>query len=582
MTSAILVGVSTFTHIQAQTQYGVGAGMTGPGRAFFGTDAGKVNGNFGTNNSFFGHQAGANNNGAQNGTFIGYQAGFNNDAGGVNTFVGSFAGHKNKDGTVNTYLGGNSGHNTISGDANVFVGVNAGFYNENGSGNVAVGFQAHSEAFNSTGNCAVGAQAAFKGGGNYNVAVGNEAGFNNATGFENIFLGYKAGYSTGSGELNTFLGARSGHENTTGHHNAFLGEKAGYSNKEGFFNTFLGAESGYSSQTGVANVFLGNKSGYSNTNGHNNVFLGYGTGYHNTTGERNTYVGYGAGGDPTLFNATALGSEATVTSSNSIVLGNKANVGIGISAPAFQLHLSTDDAAKLGSPSWIVASDKRLKQDISDFTDGLSVLKQIHPIWFRYNGNAGTSSDKKFVGIIAQEMQKIAPYTVGTFQYQDSLGNKTEYLDYDANAVTYILINSVKEQQQTIEEKDAELKQMSEQLASLSKRLEELERTIASGNTKPLNGSAARTEPNGVVLEQNFPNGFSGSSYISYFIPQSIRKATVDVYSVNGIKINSYLVKERGEGRLTISAGDFQNGVFLYDLVTDGKSNGVKKMVVQK
>ncbi len=55
-------------------------------------------------------------------------------------------------------------------------------------------------------------------------------------------------------------------------------------------------------------------------------------------------------------------------------------------------------------------------------------------------------------------MQKIAPYIIATFIHQDSLGNKTEYLDYDANAVTYILINSVKEQQQVIERKDKELR----------------------------------------------------------------------------------------------------------------------------
>ncbi len=78
------------------------------------------------------------------------------------------------------------------------------------------------------------------------------------------------------------------------------------------------------------------------------------------------------------------------------------------------------------------------------------------------------------------------------------------------------------------------------------------------------------------------PNGFSGSSAIKYFIPESIKEAVIDVYTVNGVKVNSYPVKERGKGELTISAVDFQNGVFLYDLVTDGKSNGAKKMVVQK
>ncbi|HWV33077.1 MAG TPA: tail fiber domain-containing protein [Dyadobacter sp.] len=286
-----------------------------------------------------------------------------------------------------------------------------------------------------------------------------------------------------------------------------------------------------------------------------------------------------------MENATAVGSEAKVTANNSIVLGKNANVGIGYSAPAFQLHLSTDAAAKPGSPSWTVASDSRLKKNITDFKDGLDLLKQIKPVWFQYNSQAGIETgDKKFVGIIAQEMQKIAPYTIGTFTHQDSLGNKTEYLDYDANAVTYILINSVKEQQQIIEQKNAELKEMNAQVADLSKRLEQLERIVASNTAKPLNGSAARIEPNanGVVLEQNVPNGFSRTSAIKYFIPQSVKEARVDVYAVSGMKVNSYPVKERGEGQLTISAGDFQNGVFLYDLVTDGKSNGVKKMVVQK
>lgn len=55
-------------------------------------------------------------------------------------------------------------------------------------------------------------------------------------------------------------------------------------------------------------------------------------------------------------------------------------------------------------------------------------------------------TDQKYVGIIAQEMKKIAPYTVGEFTYQDSTGKTSQYLDYDANALTYILVNSVKEQ----------------------------------------------------------------------------------------------------------------------------------------
>ena len=560
-TGALLLGVCAMTQVNAQTHYGMGAGTVGLRHAFFGTDAGKVNTS--VDNTFIGHEAGTFNTVGNNNTFVGSRSGqFNSGVG--NTFVGSWAGLNHPSGTNNTFLGVAAGSSATT-SYNTYLGAYAGSGN-NGQSNVYIGNWAGDQSYDASNNVVIGSSA-----------------FKSGKGDENCAIGSGSGLQSG-GNLNVFFGAKSGRINR-GNENSFLGSESGYSNKEGFFNVFLGAQSGYSSQTGVGNVFLGNKSGYSNTNGHQNVFLGYGAGYHNTTGQRNTYLGYGATGNPTLENAAAIGSEAKVTASNSIVLGKNANVGIGVSAPAFQLHLSTDAAAKAGSPTWTVASDARLKKDITDFTDGLDLLKQIRPVWFKYNGQAGIETgEKKFVGIVAQEMEKIAPYTIGTFTHQDSLGNKTEYLDYDANAVTYILINSVKEQQRVIEQKDAELKEVNAQVADLSNRLEQLERIVASNTTKPLNGSAARLEPNGngVVLEQNVPNGFSGSSTIKYFIPQSVNEARVNVYAVNGVKVSTYVVKERGEGQLMISAGDFQNGVFLYDLVTDGKSNGVKKMVVQK
>lgn len=451
----------------------------------------------------------------------------------------------------NTFLGQTTGAKNTTGTSNTFVGNNAGYYGNTGS---------------------------------FNTLVGAVAGYLN-NGDDNTFIGFAAGNGNKGGNDNTFVGSRAGNQNSGGNQNTFLGNRAASNDSHGNENVIVGFKSGHlSGGVDTGNAFFGSWSGYE-SKGNYNCFFGYKAGIFNTTGNHNTYLGYQSGGSATLTNATAIGANALVTASHSVVLGNSANVGIGVSAPAFQLHLSTANAAKAGSPDWIVASDSRLKRNITNFTDGLDLLKQINPVWFQYNGNAGIETgDKKFVGIIAQEMQKIAPYTIGTFTHQDSLGNKTEYLDYDANAVTYILINSVKEQQHVIEQKDAELKEVNAQVEAMSKRLEQLERIMASNTAKPLTGSAARIEPNanGVVLEQNAPNGFSGSSAIKYFIPQSVKAAAIDVYSVNGVKVNSYPVKERGEGQLTISAADFQNGVFLYDLVTDGKSNGVKKMVVQK
>ncbi|MBO9613768.1 MAG: tail fiber domain-containing protein [Dyadobacter sp.] len=559
-TRALLLGVFALTQVHAQTHYGQGAGTVGIAHAFFGTDAGKVN--IGADNTFLGHEAGFSNIGGNANTYVGKQAGYENPNGINHTMVGQHAGKESKGGMNNTFLGAAAGFSS-SASNNTYLGAYAGFDNMNGQSNVFVGAHAGEHSVNASFNAVLGPGA-----------------FDFGEGDNNCILGIDAG-SQSTGNSNVFLGTQSGRSNK-GNENTFVGRESGYSNKEGFFNIFLGSQSGYSSQTGVGNVFLGNKSGYSNINGHQNVFLGYGAGFHNTTGQRNTYLGYGATGNPTLENAAAIGSEAKVTANNCIVLGNKANVGIGISAPAFQLHLSTDAAAKAGSPDWIVASDSRLKKNISDFTDGLDLLKQIRPVWFQYNGQAGIETgEKKFVGIVAQEMEKIAPYTIGKFTYQDSLGNKTEYLDYDANAVTYILINSVKEQQRTIEEKDAKIvslehqAQLSEEkIIDLTARLEKLERSLAASGSFQKNGENAG-------LEQNVPNGFSEQTSIKYFIPHSAKEAVINIYNSSGTQVSSHRITEPGPGELLLSADRYKNGVHVYDLVVDGKSMGSRKMLVE-
>ena len=73
------------------------------------------------------------------------------------------------------------------------------------------------------------------------------------------------------------------------------------------------------------------------------MFEGFQSGQYNATGSNNTALGAGAGpasGSDALTNATALGANAQVTASNSLVLGNNANVGIGTTAPTSTLQVN--------------------------------------------------------------------------------------------------------------------------------------------------------------------------------------------------------------------------------------------------
>jgi trimeric autotransporter adhesin len=71
-----------------------------------------------------------------------------------------------------------------------------------------------------------------------------------------------------------------------------------------------------------------------------NSFYGYHAGNANSTGSNNSAFGSGADViSGALTNATAIGANAIVSASNSLILGNNANVGIGISAPTEKLHV---------------------------------------------------------------------------------------------------------------------------------------------------------------------------------------------------------------------------------------------------
>ncbi len=126
----------------------------------------------------------------------------------------------------------------------------------------------------------------------------------------------------------------------------YIGYAAGLSDAYSFMgiinyeNTGVGANALQNSNGGSANAAVGTRALQSVTTGRGNSAIGNNAGTKITTGNNNTFLGYGAeAGSDGLNNVTAIGASATVTVSNSIVLGNNANVGIGTSAPTEKLEV---------------------------------------------------------------------------------------------------------------------------------------------------------------------------------------------------------------------------------------------------
>jgi len=209
---------------------------------------------------------------------------------------------------------------SIAGTENVFVGVGAGEDNT-GASNSFFGSSAGNS--NTTGAA--------------NSFFGANAGAANVTSFNNSFFGKGAGEANKAGN-NSFFGASAGAVNVTGGNNSFFGKDAGSANTAGD-NSFFGAVAGTNNTSGTANCFFGTDAGESNTTGSTNTFVGHATGQSNTTESNNTFVGASSNGAAGVTNATAIGANAVVTQSDSLVLGNAVKVGVGISAPKEKLHV---------------------------------------------------------------------------------------------------------------------------------------------------------------------------------------------------------------------------------------------------
>jgi hypothetical protein len=104
-------------------------------------------------------------------------------------------------------------------------------------------------------------------------------------------------------------------------------------------NFFSGQNAGNLTMTGTNNTAQGAGALSGNSSGSHNTANGYNAGATNGAGSDNTFLGYGADANAAgLTNATAIGSGAVVGQSNSIVLGNNANIGIGTSTPGQKLE----------------------------------------------------------------------------------------------------------------------------------------------------------------------------------------------------------------------------------------------------
>ena len=282
----------------------------------------------------------------------------------TNLLLGENTGNALTSGTKNLFMGTFAGNATTIGDYNVFLGDHSGFKNVNGLQNLFMGSYSGGDNLSGKSNAFIGANSGrLNQSGDFNVFVGEQSGYSNLSGSQNLFMGAFSGYTNGTGTFNDFIGNYAGYSNSTGQYNVFIGDHAGFTTNASQ-NLFMGGYAGYLNTGGQNNAFIGTNAGRSNTTGQNNVYIGDQAGLNMGIGQNNTFLGAGSGATGSnLTNATAIGANASVLTSNTVVLGNAATTitGIGLAAGVSGLRFANVTSAT--TPTAVVGGNKILTVD---------------------------------------------------------------------------------------------------------------------------------------------------------------------------------------------------------------------------
>ena len=169
-----------------------------------------------------------------------------------------------------------------------------------------------------------------------------------------------------------------------------------------------------------------------------------------------------------LTNATAIGANAIVGQSNSLVLGDtNVSVGIGTSAPNTKLqvvgNIRVGTSGTLGcvqrfdgtAIAGTCSSDARLKTNVRPFEPVLDRLARLQPVHFtwkaaefpEYHFGAGVNS-----GLIAQDVEPLFPDMVAT----DGRGFKM--VNY--SELPYLTLAAVRELHVLLQAKDGAIREL--------------------------------------------------------------------------------------------------------------------------
>lgn len=125
----------------------------------------------------------------------------------------------------------------------------------------------------------------------------------------------------------------------------------------------------------------------------------------------------------------------------------------------------------MNSPAYYYISDARLKKDLVKITSSLDKVTAMNGYYFKWK-----KDDKKDLGLIAQEVEKIFPDAV--WEYTDPDSKKT-YKNVEYGHLIAPVIEAIKELATLVKSNKADMVALRSENESLKKRLDAIEAKLS-------------------------------------------------------------------------------------------------------
>ena len=559
LSAALMVSVG-FVAIGQNTNFGVLSGTSGTNFSYFGWNAGNAATAGSSNNSYFGSSSGRMTTSGNNNTAVGFSSLYTTTTGYWNTAIGASSLYSNTTGHNNTAVGKNSMYANQGGYDNTATGSYSLQQNTSGIYNTAIGSSAMYQNWTGNNNAAFGAYALYgNNNATNNTGVGYQALYSNTNGMEGVAIGSGALYSDQYG-YSVAVGYRALYNSNTTlvGRNLGVGHSALLNTSTGGRNTGVGNAVMLANTTGSLNTAVGFMALGSNTTGQRNSAFGDGTLDNNATGNDNSAFGSNAGPNSGgLSNTTALGANTIVYSSNYVRVGDSFVTSIG------------------GYAVWSNISDGRFKKDVKEGVPGLNFINQLRPVSYildrvaiaKFSGMPDSLiqnrqiTQERQTGFIAQEVEQIIKNGKFVFDGIEAPQNDNEHYGIRYAQFVVPLVKAIQE---------------------LNAKVEEQQQTINALLSKNDSSEGKNVDSQGSILYDATPNPFSNETEVKMKLPETVQRADLMVYNMEGKQLKSFSVSNRGETALKIGANELAAGMYLYALIADGKVVATKRMVLTR